>query len=177
MLRRTSRAPRSTAQPILAHPPEVYHFRWPHLSNFARPVTMPTATARGHCERCNLARAGGRPRESGGRGATRDPPIPGASRRRRPSPARRSGSPPGDRGSYWSLRSFPGRGRIAGWSTHPERTQSESSRGLSQPLGIHLNSALGLSNQVGPPQSTKRNNVRCSCTHGVAVSRVGSDNR
>ena len=41
-----------------------------------------------------------------GRGATRDPPIPGASRRRRPSPAPRPGSPPGHRGPCWKL-SFP----------------------------------------------------------------------
>ena len=42
-------------------------------------------------------------------------------------------------------------GRTAGWSIHPKRTQSESSRERSQPLGIHLNLALGLSNEVGPP--------------------------
>ena len=87
-----------------------------------------------------------------GRGATRDLPIPGASRRRPPGPARRSAFPPGERGSYWSL-SFPCRERIAGWSIHPKQTQSESYRGLSQPLGIHLNYALGLSNEVGPPHT------------------------
>ena len=32
-------------QPILAHPPEVYHFRRPLLSNFARPVTHPGSKA------------------------------------------------------------------------------------------------------------------------------------
>ena len=91
----------------------------------------------------------------GRRGATQDLTIPGPSLQRRPSPGRRSGSPPGDRGSYWRL-SFPCRAKIGGWTIHPERTQSESSRGLfSQPLGIHLNIALGLSNEVGPPQSQR----------------------
>ena len=72
-----------------------------------------------------------------GRGATRDPPIPGASRRRRPSPAPRPGSPPGHRGPCWNL-SLPCRGRTYGWSTHPGTTHGEGSRGLSQSLGIHL---------------------------------------
>ncbi len=80
------------------------------------------------------------------------PPILHASLRPLPSPARRSGSPPGERGPFWNLSS-PGRGRIAGWKTHPARTHSKCSRGLSQPLGIHLNFALGLSNEVGPPQT------------------------
>ena len=87
-----------------------------------------------------------------GRGATRDPPIPGASRRRRPSLAPRPGSPPGHRGPCWKL-SFPCRWRTHGWSTHPKTTHGEGSRGLSQPLGIHLTFALGLSNAVRPPQS------------------------
>ena len=87
-----------------------------------------------------------------GRGATRDPPIPGASRRRRPSPAPRPGSPPGHRGPCWKL-SFPCRWRTHGWNTHPGTTHGEGSRGLSQPLGIHLNFALGLSNEVRPPQA------------------------
>ncbi len=87
-----------------------------------------------------------------GRGATRDLPMPGASRRRRPSPARRPGSPPGHRGPCWNL-SFPRRGRTCGWSTHSKTTHGECFRGLSQPLGIHLNFALGLSNEVRPPHS------------------------
>ena len=87
--------------------------------------------------------AAARPREPAGPRSNRDLSIPGASRQWRPSPARRWGSPPGVRGSYWSL-SFPGRERTAG-SHPPQENQRESSRGLSQPLGIHLNLALGLS--------------------------------
>ena len=85
-----------------------------------------------------------------------DLPIPRASLRPQPSPGRRSGCPPGDRGPYWNL-SFPCRAKIAGCSIHPKQAQSESSRGLSQPLGIHLNYALGLSNEVGPPHYRARN--------------------
>ena len=45
-----------------------------------------------------------------------------------------------------------------------ERSESESYRGLSQPLGIHLNYALGLSNEVGPPH----------CRHPCSPSRLSS---
>ena len=94
-----------------------------------------------------------------GRAETRDPPVPDASRHRRPSPGHRPGSPPGHRpgsppghrGPCWNL-SFPRRGRTRGWSIHPKTTHGECSRGLSQSLGIHLNFALGLSNEIGPPQ-------------------------
>ena len=85
------------------------------------------------------------------------------------SPARRSAFPPGERGSYWSL-SFPCRAKIAGWSIHPKQTQSESYRGLSQPLGIHLNYALGLSNEVGPPHTSDR----CCSQVELPVSRSGT---
>ena len=51
-------------------------------------------------------------------------------------------------------RCSPG-ARIAGWRTHPTRTHSKCSRELSQPVGIHLNFALGLSNEVGPPQPSQ----------------------
>ena len=33
----------------------------------------------------------------------------------------------------------------------------QSSRGLPEPVGIHPNFALGLSNEVGPPQNSHRN--------------------
>ena len=87
-----------------------------------------------------------------GAGEAWDLPMLRTSFRPRPSPRRRPGSPPAGRGSFWNL-SLPCRGRTYGWSIHPERTHGEGSRGLSQPLGIHLNFALGLSNEVRPPQS------------------------
>ena len=82
-----------------------------------------------------------------------DPPILRISRRRSPSPARRSGFPPGERGSSWhppfSLPKRTADRRI------PFKTeQNESSRGLSEPVGIHLSFALGLSNEVGPLQTS-----------------------
>ena len=84
-----------------------------------------------------------------------DPPIPRAARHRCPSPARRSGPPPGERGSSWHPSfSLPKR---TSTSNIPLKTEpSESSRGLSEPVGVHLSSALGLSNEVGPLQTSRR---------------------
>ncbi len=48
---------------------------------------------------------------------------------------------------------LPCRGRASGWRIHSRRTNRNSSRGLSQPVGVHLNFALGLSNELGPPQT------------------------
>ena len=42
-----------------------------------------------------------------------------------------------------------------GSRTHANRTHSESCRGLSRPAGVHLNFALGLSNEVGPPHRSR----------------------
>ena len=55
-------------------------------------------------------------------------------------------------------RAFPDRqqapvaGRVSLPATGAYNSRSEGSRGLSNPVGIHLNFALGLSNEVGPPQ-------------------------
>ena len=54
-------------------------------------------------------------------------------------------------------RAFPERrqasvdGRVPLPATGAYDSRSEGSRGLSNPVGIHLNFALGLSNEVGPP--------------------------
>ena len=80
-----------------------------------------------------------------------DLPILRAARRRCPSPASRSGSPPGERGSSWHP-SFSLPKKTAGCSIPLQTEPSESSRGLSAPLGAHLSFALGLSNEVGPLQ-------------------------
>ena len=79
-----------------------------------------------------------------------DASILHASHRRRPNPGLRSGSPPCDRGSRCTPRLPPPR-EHGDRQTHPNRTEHQSCRGLSQPLGIHLDFALGLSNEVGPP--------------------------
>ena len=80
-----------------------------------------------------------------------DPPILRILRRRSPSPARRSGSPPGERGSSW-YPSFSLPQRTAHRRIPFKTEQSESSRGLPEPVGVHLSFALGLSNEVGPLQ-------------------------
>ena len=55
-------------------------------------------------------------------------------------------------------RAFPTRqqapvaGRVPLPATGAYHSRSEASRGLSNPVRIHLNFALGLSNEVGPPQ-------------------------
>ena len=54
-------------------------------------------------------------------------------------------------------RAFPTRqqapvaGRVPLPATGAYHSRSEAPRGLSNPVGIHLNFALGLSNEVGPP--------------------------
>ena len=78
-----------------------------------------------------------------------DPPILRILHRRSPSPARRSGSPPGERGSSWHP-SFSLPQRTAHRRIPFKTEQSESSRGLPEPVGVHLSFALGLSNEVGP---------------------------
>ena len=56
-------------------------------------------------------------------------------------------------------RAFPDRqqapvaGRVSLPATGAYDSRSEGSRGLSNPVGIHLNFALGLSNEVGPLQA------------------------
>ena len=70
-----------------------------------------------------------------------DPPILRILRRRSPSPARRSGSPPGERGSSW-YPSFSLPQRTAHRRIPFKTEQSESSRGLPEPVGVHLSFAL-----------------------------------
>ena len=80
-------------------------------------------------------------RESGGPRSNAGSAHPG----RLAPPAARPRSPvgfPSRRAGFILEPVLPLPGRIAGWSIHPKQTQSESYRGLSQPLGIHLNYAL-----------------------------------
>ena len=56
-------------------------------------------------------------------------------------------------GAYVGNPSSPSRRRKTGWRIHLNTTHSESCRGLSKPAGVHLNFALGLSNEVGPLHS------------------------
>ena len=73
---------------------------------------------------------------------------------RRPMGLRSGGTPC----SPPTLHAFPARqqapvaGRVPLPATGAYVPQSEGIRGLSNPVGIHLNSALGLSKEVGPPQ-------------------------
>ena len=68
----------------------------------------------------------------------------------RPRAGGTAGNPP-------TPRAFPDRpqapvaGRVPLPATGASDSRSEGSRGLSNPVGIHLNFALGLSNEVGPP--------------------------
>ena len=50
-------------------------------------------------------------------------------------------------------RQAPVAGRVPLPATGAYVARSEGSRGLSYPIGIHLNFALGLSKEVGPPQA------------------------
>ena len=70
------------------------------------------------------------------------------------NPVRQTGDPSAAQGLYWTLP-LPFRDRMPGSRTHANRTLSESYRGLSKPAGVHLNFALGLSNEVGPPQAQR----------------------
>ena len=73
---------------------------------------------------------------------------------RRPMRQRSGGTPC----SPPTLHAFPDRqqapvaGRVPLPATGAYVPQSEGTRGHSNPVGIHLNSALGLSKEVGPPQ-------------------------
>ena len=79
-------------------------------------------------------------------------------------------------------RAFPDRqqapvaGRISLPATGAYDSRSEGSRGLSNPVGIHLNFALGLSNEVGPLQTSlpapKVQNIETSTT---APHHLGRD--
>ena len=59
--------------------------------------------------------------------------------------------PPAQR-AFPNHRQAPVAGRVPLPATGAYDTRSEASRGLSNPVGVHLNFALGLSNEVGPPQ-------------------------
>ena len=50
-------------------------------------------------------------------------------------------------------RQAPVAGRVPLPATGAYDTRSEGSRGLSNPVGVHLNFALGLSKEVGPPHT------------------------
>ena len=76
------------------------------------------------------------------REATWGLPVPGAWRQQRPSPARGEGNSTGERGSLWH-QSFSWPKRTEGCRIHPKKIQSENSRGLSQPVGVHLSFDLG----------------------------------
>ena len=97
--------------------------------------------APGHTLRIRRA-AGGAPDVRAPRGSQRSPM----------NPVRQTGDPSAAQGLYWTLP-LPFRDRMPGSRTHANRTLSESYRGLSKPAGVHLNFALGLSNEVGPPQN------------------------
>ena len=101
--------------------------------------------APGHTLRIRRA-AGGAPDVRAPRGSQRSPM----------NPVRQTGDPSAGQGLYWTLP-LPFRDRMPGSRTHANRTLSESYRGLSKPAGVHLNFALGLSNEVGPPQSSPAN--------------------
>ena len=60
-------------------------------------------------------------------------------------------SPPTQR-ALPARRQAPVAGRVPLPATGAYVARSEGSRGLSNPTGIHLSFALGLSNEVGPPQ-------------------------
>ena len=93
---------------------------------------------------------------SGGPRAERGMYAPRAARgARRRTLSGRQGDPSAAQGLYWTLP-LPFRDRMPGSRTHANRTHSESCRGLSKPAGVHLNFALGLSNEVGPPHISCR---------------------
>ena len=99
--------------------------------------------APGHTLRIRRA-AGGAPDVRAARGSQRSPM----------NPVRQTGDPSAAQGLYWTLP-LPFRDRMPGSRTHANRTLSESYRGLSKPAGVHLNFALGLSNEVGPPHRSR----------------------
>ena len=112
--------------------------------------------APGHTLRIRRA-AGGAPDVRAPRGSQRSPM----------NPVRRTGDPSAGQGLYWTLP-LPFRDRMPGSRTHANRTLSESYRGLSKPAGVHLNFALGLSNEVGPPHSS----TTCAFSFGRACTSV-----
>ena len=64
-----------------------------------------------------------------------------------------AGNPPAPR-ALPDRQQAPVAGRVSLPATGAYDSRSEGSRGLSNPVGIHLNFALGLSNEVGPPQTS-----------------------
>ena len=114
---------------------------------------MPTPTARGRCERRIFIPAGLGLRESDGRSGNT-----GSAHPRRLAPmAAKLPSPAGfpSRRPGLILEPVPPcRGTTSGWRIHSRRTNRSSSRVLSQPVGIHLNFALGLSNELRPAHAT-----------------------
>ena len=73
----------------------------------------------------------------------------------RPRAGGTAGNPPAPR-AFPNRQQAPVAGRVSLPATGAYNSRSEGSRGLSNPVGIHLNFALGLSNEVGPPQVTFR---------------------
>ena len=69
----------------------------------------------------------------------------------RPRAGGTAGNPPAPR-AFPNRQQAPVAGRVSLPATGAYNSRSEGSRGLSNPVGIHLNFALGLSNEVGPPQ-------------------------
>ena len=95
---------------------------WIDFYNEVRPAFVPGRIHAGRClpQRNGGGVNGGSPHLPGrallsqrAREETWDLPVPGASRQRRPSPPRRSGSPPGEGGSSWH-QSFSWRKRTEG---------------------------------------------------------------
>ena len=68
----------------------------------------------------------------------------------------RGGSPAGDPPAprAFARRQGPAAGRVPLPAAGPYISGNEGSRGLSNPVGIHLSFALGLSNEAGPPQAS-----------------------
>jgi hypothetical protein len=60
---------------------------------------------------------------------------------------------PPTRSAFPARQQAPVAGRVPLPPTGAYVPRNEGSRGLSNPVGIHLNFALGLSNEVGPPQA------------------------
>ena len=115
--------------------------------------------APGHTLRIRRA-AGGAPDVRAPRGSQRSPM----------NPVRQTGDPSAAQGLYWTLP-LPFRDRMPGSRTHANRTLSESYRGLSKPAGVHLNFALGLSNEVGPPQVSGASGKSVCDANAHAASR------
>ena len=114
--------------------------------------------APGHTLRIRRA-AGGAPDVRAARGSQRSPM----------NPVRQTGDPSAAQGLYWTLP-LPFRDRMPGSRTHANRTLSESYRGLSKPAGVHLNFALGLSNEVGPPHNHPRQQLPDATPHRTLQS-------